>query len=94
MKERDDTQIWSTDWIFYTVQTIKEIRDNVPAKEFIVRDVVCKKMPIRFILNEGMCYARAVKDLSITTMNTLQDDKVTGLKKFKIIYKKYISNVN
>lgn len=88
------TQIWVTDWIFYTVQSEADIYNGVAIKEFIVTDVVCKKIPTQFVINEGMCYARATKELSITTLKTLQDDNKTGLKKFKIIYKKYISNVN
>lgn len=83
-----DTQIWLTEWTFF----------NLDGTEFIAPDedskVVCKKIPLRFIINEGLCYGRAIKNLSITTMKTLQDDKKTGLKKFKIKYIKFISKVN
>ena len=92
--EKGHAEIWETDWIFYTVQSEADIYNQVPVVEFKVEGVVCKRIPLRFIMNEGMCYDRAISNLSITTLKTLQNDKESGLKKFKIIYKKFISKTN
>lgn len=84
------TEIWLSNWTFY--EKVKE--KGMKPTEFVVRDVVCKRIPTRFILNEGLAYNRATKDLMKTFMNILEDDKATGLKKFTIQFTKKIGQVN
>jgi hypothetical protein len=88
--EKNPSQIWKTDWIFYTFS----------GGEFIVPNVVCKRIPVQFILNEGRTYQSMTNvlskhcRLSALFQKELQRDKVTKLLKFKIIYKQFISLTN
>lgn len=88
------TEIWNTDWIFYSKLSSKERAKGVKPMEFIVKDVVCKRIPTRFIINEKLAYSRAVKRILPKTLEVLQDDPVINLKKFKIQFIKKIGVTN
>ena len=47
------TEIWIADWVFYYKQTAKQKYDKIPVKKYVLKDVVCKRIPLRFLLNEG-----------------------------------------
>lgn len=76
--------IYSSDWIFYDKAGI----------EVISKDVVVKKIPLEFIIAEQLPYKRAISIFGDKRLKDLQDDKKTGLKKFKIKFKNKIGEVN
>jgi len=80
-------EIWLADFHFYYKKE---------GGTFIVRDVITKRIPTRFILNEGLAYDRATKDFDSmkTFVGTLQDDPATGRKKFTIKFTKKIGEAN
>lgn len=66
-------------------------------EKYIVKDVITKRIPTRFILNEGLTYKRAIRgmqEVGSKFLATLQDDKETGLKKFTIHFTKKIGEAN
>jgi hypothetical protein len=87
-------EIWLADWVFTYKLRAKEMRAGITAPTFTVNDVITKRIPTRFLLNEGESYKRATEDMLKTFYSSLEDDKETGLKKFKIIYTKKIGEVN
>lgn len=88
------TEIWLADFIFYYKQSAKKKYANTPASTFTVKDVITKRIPVRFVLNEGLSYRRATKGLLIKFLAELENDPTTGLKKFTITYTKKIGDVN
>ena len=93
-------EIWSTTFVFYIRAKKNKKKEILPEAEYKVEGVICKRIPVQFLLNEGLVYKRAIKNLlkdsdsTVGLMNTLVDDKETGLKKFKIIYDKKMGEVN
>lgn len=83
-------KIYLADVTLYYKQTNSDIKKKKPIREFIVKDVVCKRIPLRFHLNEGDMYKRVVRGMGDKTLSEFQDDPTTGLKKFTITYKKEI----
>ena len=73
------SEIWIADWTFYQ----KEI-------PIIVKAIVTRKLPLRILMANRMAYDRAVDDMErrmgIKFINALDNDKATGLKKFKLEY--------
>ena len=89
------TEIWTADFTFYYNLSAKEKRKGISAPTFTVKDVITKRIPTRFIINEGESYIRATKDLiNDTFMSSLENDPATGLKKFTIRFTKKIGTVN
>lgn len=88
------TEIWQTDWIFYTKLSASDKAKGMKPIEFVVRAVVCKRIPVRFILNEGIAYKRTLKSILPKTLDILEEDRYTGLKKFKIKFIKKIGITN
>lgn len=82
--DKSDTEIWLADFTFYT-------KDE---GERIVPNVVCKRIPMIYQLKEGLCYNRATRKFMKHEYNELINNKDTGLKKFTIKYKQFISTVN
>lgn len=83
------TEIWIARWTFL----------NDTGIELHAHDVVTKRIPVRFLLNEGIAYHRAIRDVfknpnNVTFLKTLKVDKETGLKKFYITYTKFLSCTN
>ena len=91
------TEIYLADWIFYSkiVKVIKIEGTNKVQKpaEIISKDIVTKRIPLEFLLNDKLTYQRAIKTFSITELSNLIDNKKTGLKKFKINYIKPLGAV-
>lgn len=89
-------EIWLADWLFYYKQSPKEKAEGIKPSVFLRKDIVTKKIPTRFILNEGLSYERATHDFDDMKkfIAGLQDDPVTGLKKFTIQFTKKIGEVN
>lgn len=87
-------EIWLADFVFYYKQSAKEKYTNTPASTFIVKDVVTKKIPTRFIINEGLAYNRAIKGMLIKFLAELENDPTTGLKKITITFTKKIGVTN
>lgn len=90
------SEIWLADFIFYYKLTPKEKAEGVTPSVYVVKDVVTKKIPTRFLINEKLSYARATTGFEnmVNFTNTLQDDPTTGLKKFTIQFTKKIGEVN
>ena len=87
-------EIWLADFTFYYKQSAKEKFANLPPSTFIVKDIITKRIPVRFVLNEGLSYGRATKGLLIKFLSELENDPATGLKKFTITYTKKIGEVD
>jgi len=79
--------IYIADFIFYRTSKNKEL-------PVLVEKVVCKYMPLKFLINDGMAYKRAIRGFSDTFYKELVKDTSTGLKKFKINYIKKIGETN
>ncbi len=87
-------EIWTADVTFFYKQNAKEKEKKAKVKLFIVKAVIVKRIPLRFLLNEGDFYIRATRDMLAKTMlNELENDKNTGLKKFTITYNKLIEGL-
>lgn len=80
------TKIYLADVTLYYKQTEKEKKK--PVREFTIKDVVCKRIPMQFHLNEGDVYKRAIRNMGDKTLSEFQDNPETGCKRFKITYKK------
>ncbi len=88
-------EIWLANFEFYFKLKAKEKKMGMTVgPTFIVKDVITKRIPVRFILNEGESYRRATKDFLKYFAASLEDDPQTGLKKFTITFKKKIGEVN
>ena len=87
-------QIYLADWTFYFKLNSLERERGIKQKTYVVKDVVTKKIPLRFILNDMDSYHRATRGMLSTFMHTLQDDRNTGIKKFTIKYTKKIGDSN
>lgn len=86
--------IYLADWTFYIQVSAKERAEGVQPVKFIARDVITKRIPARFILNDGLTYKQAIRGISKTLYATLENDRSTGLKKFTIQFTKKIGEVN
>ncbi len=93
------TEIWITHWIFFYKRTPKEIYEGIPQTEYLrvnkrnePLEVVCKRIPVKYLLKEGLAYRRATKNMGDDRL--FEKDKTTGLLKFKIVYVKYIDRIN
>lgn len=88
-------QIWSANWTFYKKQTAKEKKDDVPVITFTVENIVTPYIPVRFVINEGDAYKRAIRgNVVASMMGDLENNKETGLKKFTITYVKQIQGLS
>ena len=88
-------EIYLADWVFYFKLNAKEKKMGMTSgPTFVVKDVVTKRIPVRFLINEEESYNRATKDFLKTFTAALEDDPQTGLKKFTICYTKKIGEVN
>lgn len=74
--------IYSANFIFFS-ETKKGKKTIV--REHLVENIVCKHIPIKFLINEKTAYLRALRSFSDSFLKELIVDKSTGLKKFKII---------
>lgn len=83
------TELWIADWIFYH----KRNKWDKKIKQLVVKDVITKNIPLIHILNDRLQYNRAIRDLEPKTMASLEDDPLTGKKKFKIQYTKKITDI-
>lgn len=83
------TELWIADWIFYH----KKNKWDKKEKYIIVRDVLTKKIPLVHLLNDRLQYNRAIRGLEPKTLESLEDDKNTGKKKFTIEYTKKITEI-
>ncbi len=72
----------------------KEKAKGISVATYTVKDVITKRIPTRFILNERLSYRRATKKLGVEFAKDLEDDRNTGLKKFTIVFTKKIGVVN
>ncbi len=88
------TEIWLADYIFYLKMSAKEKAKGNSATTFVVRDVITRKIPTRFVINEGLSYRRAIKGMLIKFLAELEDSPETGLKKFTIKFTKKIGETN
>lgn len=77
-------KIYIADWTFETKSKTK----------ITSKDVVTKKIPVEFIIQEGLSYQRALKPFSESQLREMIEDKKTGLKKFTIKYTKYLGEAN
>lgn len=77
-------KIYIADWTFETKSGLK----------LISKDIVTKKLPIEFIISEGLSYQRALKPFSEKQRQEMIEDRKTGLKKFTIKFIKFIGNSN
>ncbi len=59
-------------------------------KLFGIKNIITKRIPIKFILNEGLSYQRAIKHFSKTQFQELENNRLTGFKKFTIQFTKKI----
>jgi hypothetical protein len=87
-------EIWLSDWSFYGKLSPKEKAKNTKPSVHVVKDVIVRRIPTRFILNENLSYRRATNHMMKTFLSTLEEDKETGLKKFTITFTKKIGEVN
>ena len=87
-------QIWLADFTFYYKQTPVEKYRGLPATTFIVKDVITKRLPLRFLLNEELIYKRITRDMLDGFFKYLEDDPEIGLKKFTVNYIKKIGEAN
>lgn len=88
------TEIWTADFTFYMKLSAKEKMKGHSHAKFVVSDVITKRIPTRFIINEGLSYNRATDGMLKEFMSRLEDDKETGLKKFTITFIKKIGETN
>lgn len=79
-------EIWIADWVFNYKQTAKEKFAKIPIEKYVVKDVVCKKIPLRFLINEGLDI-RVKKNILPKVLTQLEED-------FKVIYTKKIGETN
>lgn len=79
-------EIWIADWEFHYKQNAKEKFAQLPVEKHIVKDVVCKRIPVRFLINDGID-ERVKKGILPKMLSQLEDD-------FKIIYTKKIGETN
>lgn len=86
--------IYTANWIFYFKQSPKEKERGKKVKTLVVRDIVTKKIPVQFIINERDSYNRAISKMADKTLSTLEDDRTTGLKKFTIEFNKKIGEAH
>lgn len=93
-ERRKMIEIYTADWTFYYIQNAQQKADKVAPREIISKDVVTKRIPIQFIIEEKLAYKRAISIFSDTELTFLETDKATGLKKFKIKYKTRLGEVN
>jgi len=83
-------EIWNTTWVFY----------NKKGWEHKIENVVAKRIPHQFIINEESSYKNALRDILMRTdskanlINELVIDPETKLKKHKVIFIKKIGYVN
>lgn len=87
-------EIYLADWTFYLKQSGKDKLNSVPVRTYIIKDIITKRIPLIFILNEGMSYYRAINQIPDSFLKTLQNDENTKLKKFTITFTKKIGEVN
>jgi len=104
--DKSDAEIWLCDFVFYYNLPQKVIVEkgtegarldkfdkwyiNRPIEK-IIPDMVCKCIPVKYIIKEMYSYKRAVSELN--EKDFIKDEQ-TGLLKFKIVYKKFISKIN
>lgn len=79
-------EIWIADWVFTYKQTAKEKYAKLPIEKHTVKDVVTKRIPLRFLINEGLDI-RVKKNILPKVLTQLEDE-------FKIIYTKKIGETN
>lgn len=85
-----NTEIWIADWIFFIKQSVKEQNKKEIQQTYTMKDVVTKRIPPRFLINEGT-YLRTIKKIPLKILERLEGKEI---KKFKIIYNKKIGEVN
>ena len=73
-------KIYIADWEF----------EGKTGLKYISKDVVTKKIPLAFLLDDGVTYQRAMRCFSEKHQSDMLDDKKTKKKKVKIIYKKFL----
>ena len=89
------TDICSATFTFYSSVTKKVNNKKVEIiTERKVENIVCKYIPLRFLINEGVAYKRAIRSFSDSFLKELITDKATGLKRFKVDYLKKIGETN
>lgn len=85
-------EIWIADWVFNYKLTLKEKKDIFEGKPtplvitHTVKDVVTKRIPLRFLINEK-APEKVLKTILPKTLTQLE-------KEFKIIYTKKIGETN
>jgi len=79
-------EIWIADWVFPYKQNAKEKFAKSPIIYHAVKDVVTKRIPVRFLINEKRDIA-VRKTILQKTLDQLEDN-------FKIIYTKKIGETN
>lgn len=79
-------EIWTTNWEFYYKQNPTEKYNKKPIKKFVIENIICKRIPLRFLLNEE-------KDIQVKK-NILPKTLVNLENSFKIIYIKKIGETN
>jgi hypothetical protein len=79
-------EIWIADWEFYYKQTAKEKFAKAPIGKHTVKDVVTKRIPLRFLINDGIDM-RVKKSILPKTLIQLENN-------FKVIYVKKIGETN
>lgn len=79
-------EIWISDWVFFYKQNPTEKYNKAPVKTFVIKDVVCKRIPIKFLINEERDI-QVKKNILPKILATLEDN-------FKIIYTKKIGITN
>ena len=87
--------IYSARFTFFS-QTKKKVDKKFVfiEKRHVVENVVCKYMPIKFLINEKTAYKRALRDFSDSFVKELENDKQTGLKRFTVKYLHKIGETN
>jgi hypothetical protein len=77
-------KIYVADWTF----------EGKNRLDYISRDVVTKKIPIEFLLEDGVSYQRAIRGFTETQQKDMIDNKTNGKKKVKITFKKFLGYAN
>ncbi len=85
-------EIWSATVIFYLKN--KDKKSQLAPIEIKGPEVITKRIPLKFIINDGLIYKRAIKNYGEKTLLELVVDPDTGNKKFKLIYNKKIGETN
>lgn len=87
-------ECYLANWTFYKKQSAKEKDKKLAVITHTIEGVITPHIPLRFLLNEGIAYKRATRGAVIQSMmSELENDKITGLKKFTVTYTKKIQGL-